>query len=225
MTGSLDAPPIGAMQDATTKATESVWVTEVARMATRTAELNNHFALTEAARMATRTAELNNHFALTEAARMSARTAELNNHFALTEAARMSARTAEFNNHFALTEAARMFARTAEFNNHFALTEAARMASQSSVITFQASAVCHTPTVEDIDLAAEVQDCAIELLALQIEEDLPEWLATNRSALARELAIAAHSFIVGFMRITARSPELYSPNSSDLTPLLLLPRN
>lgn len=81
------------------------------------------------------------------------------------------------------------------------------------------------PTGQERELAAEVQDCAIELLALLIEEELSEWLALNRSALARELALAAHSFIVGFMRITARSPELYSLNSSDLTPLLLLPRN
>ncbi len=168
MTGSLDAPPIGAMQHATTKATESVRVTE---------------------------------------------------------AARMSARTAEFKNQFVLTEAARMSARTAEFKYQFVLTEAARMASQPSDVTSQASAVSHTPTTEDVDLATEVQDCAIELLALLIEEDLPEWLATNRSALARELAVAAHRFIVGFMRITARSPELYSPNAADLTPLLLLPRN
>ncbi len=81
------------------------------------------------------------------------------------------------------------------------------------------------PTGQERELAAEVQDCAIELLALLIEEDLPEWLATNRSALARELAVAAHSFIVGFMRVTSRSPELYSLKSSDLSQLLLLPRN
>ena len=81
------------------------------------------------------------------------------------------------------------------------------------------------PTGQERELAAEVQDCAIELLALLIEEDLPDWLATNRSALARELAVAAHSFFVGFMRITAQSPELYSPNAAGLTLLLLLPRN
>ena len=67
-----------------------------------------------------------------------------------------------------------------------------------------------TSTGEERALAAEVQNCAIELLALQIENELPEWLGANRTELAWSLALAAHSFVVGFMRATGQSPELYA---------------
>ena len=72
-----------------------------------------------------------------------------------------------------------------------------------------------TPTsVEDCDLAAEVQYCAIELLAFLKEDELPDWMASNRKMLAWNLAVAAHDFMLDLMRATGRSLELYSPNSS-----------
>lgn len=113
-----------------------------------------------------------------------------------------------------------------DFTNHVSEMASQGSAAHLSDVASQESVVSHSQKTEDADLAAEVQNCAIELLALQIEEDLPEWLSSNRSALAWEMALAAHEFIVGFMRIAARSPGLYTPNSSALNPLfMLLPRH
>ena len=69
------------------------------------------------------------------------------------------------------------------------------------------------PTAEQGELVAEGAQCAIELLALMIEDELPEWLGSNRTALAWGLALAAHRFGVGFKRVTGQVPELYLPNS------------
>ena len=68
---------------------------------------------------------------------------------------------------------------------------------------------------EDYDLAAEVQNCAIELLALLKEDELPDLEISNREVLAWDLAHAEYDFIIDLLRLTGRIPDWYSRNAPE----------
>src|SRR5437899_3034382 len=56
-------------------------------------------------------------------------------------------------------------------------------AAQLLEVTGESSVASHGPSVEEAELDAEGQICAIEMLALKIEYELPQWLESNRSEL------------------------------------------
>ena len=73
-----------------------------------------------------------------------------------------------------------------------------------------------TLTADDCDLAAEVQNCAIELLAL-LKEDEPDLEISNREKFAWDLACAEFDFLIDMLRLTGRITDLYSHTSSAST--------
>ena len=87
---------------------------------------------------------------------------------------------------------------------------------QLPVFASPVRATSNPSTADDCDLAAEVQNCAIELLAL-LKEDEPDLEISNRETFAWNLARAEFDFLIDMLRLTGRITDLYSHTSSAST--------
>jgi len=83
--------------------------------------------------------------------------------------------------------------------------------------TLEHSDACEShPVAEDQESATEGQICAIEMLAIIIEAELPSCFESNRSELAMGLALATMKFASSLMQATG------APDSSFFSALLLV---
>ena len=94
--------------------------------------------------------------------------------------------------------------------------EALRSADQLTDSRSRACAASGASSAENYDLAAEVQKCAIKLLAL-LKEDEPDLEISNREKFAWDLACAEFDFLIDMLRLTGRITDLYSHTSSAST--------